>query len=322
LRIVFFGSSDYALPSLRALLEAGRAPCLVVTHPDRPVGRGRKVVTAPVAQVAREAGLLCLQPERVNTRAFLEELEGVEPDLALVISFGQIFSRDLLRAPRLGCFNAHGSLLPKFRGAAPVQRAILAGEEKTGVTIIKMNEKMDQGPMLLKKETAIGPDESAASLRGRLAELSARAFLEALDVLESGDYRLEPQDEAAATMAPKLRKEEGLLDWNLPAEEIHRRVRGLQPWPCAWSELEGRKVLLLGGRPLEEGGGGADPGAILRAGKEGLLVAAGRGSYLVTRLKPAGKREMEAAEFARGARLSPGASFHSPLPGGKGVESE
>ncbi len=311
MRIVFFGSSDYALPSLEALLERGRPPRLVVTHPDRAEGRGRVLRPAPVAQAAREAGIPCLQPEKVNTPEFLEELAGYEPDLALVISFGRIFSRDLLDLPKGGCFNAHGSLLPKFRGAAPVQRAILAGEERTGVTIIKMNEKMDQGPILLKKEILLGPDEDGASLRRRLAELSASAFLEALEILEKGDPPLEPQDESRATYAPKIKKEESPLDWGLPAREIHRRVLGLQPWPCASSELLGRRLILLGGRPLPlpEGAEGVRPGTILEAGKEGLLVAAGEGAYLVTRLKPGGKREMEAAEFVRGARLPEGAAF-------------
>ncbi len=314
MRIVFFGSSDYALPSLEALLEKGRPPCLVVTHPDRPEGRGRILRPAPVARAAREAGIPCLQPEKVNTPRFMEELAAYEPDLALVISFGRIFSRELLDLPGRGCFNAHGSLLPKFRGAAPVQRAVLAGEEKTGVTIIKMNEKMDQGPILLQRETPLGPDEDAASLRLRLAELSARAFLEALEILEKGTPRLEPQEERLATYAPKIRKEESPLDWGLPAREIHRRVLGLQPWPCASGELQGRRLILLGGRPLPlpEGAEGARPGTILSAGKEGLLVAAGDGAYLVTRLKPGGKREMEASEFVRGARLPEGAAFSWP----------
>ena len=311
MRIVFFGSSDYALPSLEALLQGGRSPCLVVTHPDRAVGRGRKVRPAPVARAAAEAGIPCLQPGRVNTPEFLAELKGWRPDLALVISFGRIFSRDLLEVPLFGCFNAHGSLLPRFRGAAPVQRAVLSGEERTGVTIIKMNEKMDQGPILLRKETPLGPDEDAAALRSRLAELSAQAFLEALDLLEKGDPPLEPQDESRATYAPKIKKEEGPLDWSLPAEGIHRRVLGLQPWPCASSELQGRRILLLRGRPVPEGREGARPGAVLEAGEDGILVAAGEGAYLVTRLKPGGKREMDAAEFARGARLPAGAAFAS-----------
>ncbi len=322
MRIVFFGSSEYALPSLEALLREGRPPCLVVTHPDRAVGRGRVLRTALLAQAAGRAGIPCLQPERVNTREFLRELEAWKPDLALVISFGRIFSRELLEIPRKGCFNAHGSLLPKFRGAAPVQRAVLAGVEKTGVTIIKMNEKMDQGPILLQKETPLGPDEDALSLRRRLAGISASCFLETLDLLERGEVRLEPQEEGLATYAPKIRKEEGPLDWSLPAGEIHRRVLGLQPWPCASTVLQGRRLLLLGGRPLPrpEGAEGAEAGTVLRAGKEGLLAAAGEGAYLVTRLKPSGKREMEAGEFLRGARLSPGAAFsRKGGEGGRGV---
>lgn len=308
LRVVFFGSSDYAIPSLRALVAAGEPPILVVTHPERSRRRGRGPAPGVLRQTAEELGLPVVMEPDVNQAGFRERLASLEADLALVISFGQIFRAPLLETPRLGCFNAHGSLLPRHRGAAPIQWALLEGDARTGVTIIRMTPGMDRGPMLLQKSTPIAGREDGIALRARLAELSASAFLAATGRLARGPVELEPQDEAQATYARKLLHEDGLLDWAGSAEAVDRKVRALLHAPGAFTRWRERLLHVREGRP-EPAGVARAPGTILSAGEEGILVAAGDGAYRIELLKPEGSRQMRAADFLRGARLRVGELF-------------
>lgn len=309
MRIVFFGSSSYAVPSLRALARAGRSPVCVVTHPERSRRRGAGPAPAETRLAAEELGIPCLLEADVNAPGFRERLAAFRPDAALVISFGQIFRRPLLGLPPLGCFNAHGSLLPRHRGAAPIQWALLQGEQDTGVTVIRMTPGMDRGPMLLKRSIPIGPRENSATLRERMAELSATAFLEAMERLERGAVELVPQEESQATYAPKLVHADGLLDWRSGAVAIDRRVRALFHAPGAYTRWMGRLIHVREGMPEAPAGRPGAPGEILAAGEEGILVAAGGEAYRITVLKPEGSREMSAPAFLRGVRLEPGALF-------------
>ena len=290
------------------MVEAGREPLVVVTHPDRPVGRGRKIYPAPIRLVAEELGLPCRQPEDVNAPEFVKWLEGEKVDAALVISFGQIFSPALLAAPRLGCFNLHGSLLPRHRGAAPVRHAILAGDEESGVTVIKMTAKMDAGPMLLHRTLPIGPREKGGELRERVARLAGELVPETLTRLAGGELELVEQDEKEATYAGKLTREAGHLDWLQPALEIDRMVRAFNPQPGAFTNYTLKRLKILEGT-VEDFPSTADPGTLLSAGEEGIRVATGDVVYRITGVRPDGSRTMSAGEWVRGCRLVPDARF-------------
>ncbi len=232
----------------------------------------------------------------------------LEPDLFLVVSFGQIFSEELLNVPSMGSFNAHASLLPKYRGAAPIQRAILNGEEETGVTVFKMTKGMDEGPVLLYLKTRIHPFETSLSLGDRLARMCGQAFLDALERFGKGSFRLVPQDHGKATFAPKIRKQEARIDWNLDAETIWRMVRAFYPWPGAYTFVGRKRILVYEGFP-EETGTAMEKGCIIEIERKGILVQAKGGGFRIKRVKPAGSREMDATAFSRGARLERGMRF-------------
>lgn len=309
-RLVFFGTPDFAVPTLRALVAAGRAPRLVVVQPSRPVGRGQRVQAPPVARAAEELGLPLAQPAKVREPEFLQKLAEHRPDLAVVVAFGQIFPRSLLALPRLGCVNLHASLLPRWRGAAPIQAAIAAGDEETGVTTMQMEAGLDSGPILLEERTRIGERETAGELSARLAEAGAALVVRTVARLEAGDLVPRPQGEEGVTLAPRLTRESGRADWSLAAAALANRLRAFTPWPGCSASWRGEPVKLIAAEPLASGPAEAEPGTVL--GLEGglLAVACGAGSRLgIRQLQKAGKRPVDAASFVNGERLRSGERF-------------
>lgn len=274
------------MPSLRALLPAGHRVQLVVTQPDRP-GNRLRLTPPPLKVAAEDMGLEVFQPERIRAPESVARLTVAAPELIVVVAYGQIIPRSVLEIPPRGVLNVHASLLPRHRGAAPVNHAILAGDRITGVTIMRLDEQLDHGPVLASRETEIGPDEDAGALGGRLSLMGAQLLVDVLARLD--DLRPVEQDHAAATQAPKLSREDGELDWGLPADEIDRRVRALQPWPGVTLPLGGSRVKVLRGRPLT---GSGRPGEVLATGRDGVEVAAGHGSYLLQEVQPPGRRPM------------------------------
>lgn len=305
--LLFFGTPELAVPTLAALVESGRVPLRVVTQPARPAGRGRQLQDPPVARWARERGLPVLQPEKVRDPAFLGELRPLGPAVAVVVAFGQIFPRSLLELPRHGCVNLHASLLPRYRGASPIQAAVAAGETRTGVTTMLMEEGLDTGPILLQEETEIGPAETAGELAGRLAEIGARLVVRTLEELEKGALAPRPQDPALATYAPRLTRESGRVDWSLGARELFNRLRAFTPWPGLTAELRGEPVKIVWAEPLEGEAAGGEPGTFLGL-RDGLLAVAcgGGGALGVRELQRPGRKPLQAADFLNGERLRVG----------------
>jgi methionyl-tRNA formyltransferase len=308
LRIVFLGSGAFAIPSFEALLDAGHHVLALVSQPDKEKGRGRALAPPPLKPVAEARGIPVLQPHRVRQPEALEELRKLAPDLQVVVAYGQILPRSVIDIPRLGTVNVHGSLLPRFRGAAPIQWAIASGDTQTGVTTMLIDEGLDTGPVLLARSTPIGPEETAADLEARLARLGASVLLETVDGLAAGTLRPRPQDHSQATLARLLEKEDGRIDWKLPAEAIARRVRAFHPWPGAFTRFEGRSLKVLRARATE--GGGGEPGVVARVDGEAIEVGCGDNSRLrLLELQPESRNAMTATAFAAGARISPGSRF-------------
>ncbi|HTN30722.1 MAG TPA: methionyl-tRNA formyltransferase [Pseudomonas sp.] len=287
MRIVFAGTPEFAAQHLQALLEAGRQVVAVYTQPDRPAGRGQKLMPSPVKQLAVEHGIPVFQPQTLRDPAAQAELAALQPELMVVVAYGLILPQVVLDIPRLGCINSHASLLPRWRGAAPIQRAVEAGDAESGVTVMQMEAGLDTGPMLLKVSTPIGADDTGGTLHDRLAELGARAIVEAVNGLDAGTLTGQVQDEALACYAHKLSKDEARLDWSRPAIELEQQIRALHPWPICHSSLSGETVKVHAAQ-LADGAGA--PGTILDAGKDGLRVACGQGALLLTHLQlPGGK---------------------------------
>ncbi len=309
MKTVFIGTDDFPVPSLRALVEAGLAPDLVVTKPDAPRGRGRKIYPQKVRLVAEELELTCEQPEDILAEDYLERLRSFEADVFAVVSLGGVLSQVLLDLPKRYCLNVHGSLLPRFRGAAPVHQAILQGDPVTGVTVQKIARKLDTGPILLKKETEIDPHENSGQLYTRLAGIGGEALVEALRIVEAGEESFEEQDESLACHAPKLVKEDGHIDWKSSAVEIDRLVRAFTPKPASRTRFGTRKLIIEEGRVEEDMFGLGEPGRVLTAGEEGIRVTTGDGIYRILRLKPENGRKMTAGEFVRGHSMPPDARF-------------
>ena len=304
MRVAFFGTSEFAVPALRALAEHGHAVSPVVTAPARPSGRGRKLVPSPVEQAARALGLVVLAPEDPNDEAFLKDMAAHQPDVAVLAAYGCILKTPLLRLPPRGFLNIHPSLLPRYRGAAPIQRAILAGEQETGVTVIVLSEQVDAGDIVKQVAVAIGPDETAGELSHRLATTGARLVLEALTRLEKDTGSRTPQDPGLATRAPKLAKSERNIDWYETAPRIHNRIRALSPEPGAVTSFRERRIVLLRSR-LHETPERGEPGLVL-VQLPGLLVATGAGAIEIAELKPDGSRVQTGQDFRNGHRLNPG----------------
>jgi methionyl-tRNA formyltransferase len=304
MRIVFMGTPEFAVPTLDALVAAGHEVLLVVAQPDRPAGRGQQLRSPPVAERARALGLPLAQPKGVRSGPFPARFAALAPDVAVVIAYGRILPAALLAVPRHGCVNVHASLLPRWRGAAPIQHAILAGDAVTGVCTQRMEEGLDTGPVYVLRETTIGARETAGQLHDRLAALSAEVAVETLAGLE-GRVPV-PQDEARATWAPLVSKDDGRIDWSRPAAELDRRVRAMTPWPGGFVAAEGGPIKLLEVRP--SAGEGA-PGTVLSV--RPLVVAAGSGALELVTVQAPGRRPVSGAEFANGARLV----AEQPFPG-------
>ncbi|HEX3276821.1 MAG TPA: methionyl-tRNA formyltransferase [Gemmatimonadales bacterium] len=303
MRIVFFGTPAFAVPSLRALLREQYQVVGVVTQPDRPQGRSRsRLVAPPVKLGAQAADLTVLQPVRPLGDVFLAGLRRLEPELGVVVAYGHILRPEVLRLPRLGMINVHASLLPRWRGAAPVQHAILAGDTETGVSIMQMDQGLDSGPVLHRAATPIGPDETAGALATRLAELGAASLIEALSRLTAGSARAEPQDAAAMTLAPKIDREQARLDWARPAVAVARQVRAFDPAPGAWTSHDGAPLKLFGAVPIERRGA---PGCVLAA-DDRLVVGCGEGAVSLSEVQPAGRNRLPVADWVRGRSVAVG----------------
>ncbi|MBK7642669.1 MAG: methionyl-tRNA formyltransferase [Planctomycetes bacterium] len=306
MRVVFFGSPPFAVPVLARLLDSPHEVLALVTQPDRPSGRGMKVLPSPLVDLARARGLPVLQPQSTRDPAFAKELTALGGDVMIVASYGEIVRQEILSACPQGALNVHASLLPRHRGASPIQAAILAGDAETGVSVQRMVLRLDAGDVLVEERTPIGAQETSGELLARLAVLGGEAALRAIEALAGGKPRFTPQDESEATYARKITKQQGRIDWARDARELERLVRASNPWPLArCSDSRGGDLALLTARVVQTDPGAA-PGTLL-ASKEGPRVACGAGALELVRVKPAGKGEMDGASWLRGARLEPGA---------------
>lgn len=317
MKILFMGTPDFAAVSLRALLAARPGQvCAVLTQTDKPRGRGHEMRPSAVKVAAEEAGIPVYQPRTLRDEAFTETLAEIAPDIIAVVAYGKLLPKSVLDYPRYGCINVHGSLLPRYRGAAPIQRAIMEGERVTGITTMYMAEGLDTGDMLLREETPIGPDEDFAALHDRLAEIGGRLLCRTLDEIEAGRAIRVPQSEEGACYAAKIEKSDCALDFSLSAAELHNRIRGLSPIPLAYTHLPSGKLLkVLASCPCgrTEKGGDA-PGVVLSVcdrGKGYIRVACGEGCLDLTRVKPEGKGAMSAADFIRGRGIAAGDRLQS-----------
>jgi methionyl-tRNA formyltransferase len=309
MRVVFFGTPDFAVPSLEALLERGHNVACVVSQPDRPSGRRRQLAPPPVKVFAADRDVPVRQVERCNESAFLEELQSLAPEAIVVAAFGQKLGRRLLALPPHGCINVHASLLPRHRGAAPVAHAILAGDAETGVTIMQMVSRMDAGDILAQAAVPIGPKETAGELSDRLARLGGSLLVETLDGLEQGSVRPIPQDDGQATLAPSLRKSDGVIDWQAPAAHLERFVRAMRPWPGAytfWAPPGKRPMRLVIHEADAVEAPATHPTRIAAADDTGLAVETSDGVLVIHTLQPAGKRVMDAGDFIRGHKVEVG----------------
>lgn len=315
LRVVFLGSPPFATPVFASLVASSRHTVVgLVTKPDKPRGRGMQVQASPLVELARAHAIPVLQPERARGPEFLAALRALAPDALLVASYGEILRQDVLDVAPRGAFNVHASLLPRHRGASPIQAAILAGDEETGVAVQRMVLALDEGDVVHEERTRIGPHENAGELLERLAGLGALAAIRALDAIADGTARERPQDPAQATYAKRIRKEEGAIDWALDARAIDRHVRARTPWPGARTTAPGgAELTIVDARPLAREHGEI-PGTVLDA-RTALVVACGEGALEIRALKPAGKGRMDARAWLQGARIEPGARFASIPPG-------
>jgi methionyl-tRNA formyltransferase len=308
-RIAFMGTPEFALPSLKALLDCGENVVCVVTQPDRPRGRGRKVMAPPVKELALTASLPVLQPERIRGEEFHGILRDFKPDIIVLVAFGKILPASIITLPPLGTINVHGSLLPRYRGAAPIQWALVNGEEETGVTVMQMDEGIDTGDILLQESITIMPQDTAGTLSAKLAELGGKTLVRALDLLRSDSIQPLQQDDARASYAPILQKEDGVVDWSQPAKRISGLIRGLDPWPATVTTLAGRRLRLFSPQVDENSSCCStfpEPGTICRADRNGLLVTTGNGCLLIREVQPEGARRMEVAAFISGRLVEPG----------------
>lgn len=303
IRTVFMGTPEFACPTLQGLIEAGCNLVGIFTQPDRPSGRGKKMTPPPVKLLAEKSGLPVYQPERLRRPEAVEQLRELEPDLVVVVAYGQILPKSVLEIPRFGCINVHASLLPAYRGAAPINKAIVDGCPETGVTTMFMDEGLDTGDMLLKNSLPIGPLDTAGGLHDRLAVLGRDTMIETLQQLCDGSLERVPQDDALSSYAPLMKKEDGKIDWQLPATAIHNLIRGLDPWPSAFTYLDGQVLKLAKSAP-EEGAG--IPGEIVSADPEGVVIACGEGLLRAGALQLPGKKMLDAADFLRGRKLESG----------------
>jgi methionyl-tRNA formyltransferase len=304
MRIVFMGTPRFALPSLEGLVEAGHHLALVVTQPDRPAGRGRQPTPPPVAAFARERHLPLFQPASLKPPEAFARVRDARPDAIVVAAFGLLLRREVLDLPPLGCLNVHASLLPRWRGAAPISAAILAGDAETGVSLMRMEAGLDTGPVLARRPTPIGPEDDTPALTERLAEMGRDLLLEALPAWAAGEIRPVPQDDALATYAPRIRREDARLDWSRPAVDLWRRVRAYRGWPDAYTTWQGRQLKVLAARPGPPAPPGTPPGQVIPADERSPrpAVATPDGTLALDTVALEGRRPLDAAEFLRGQR--------------------
>ena len=305
MKILFWGTPDFATPALRALTGEGHDVVAVVTQPDRPKGRSRStLVPSPVKAIALTEGIPILQPDRTRGEEFIATLRGFDPDLGVVVAYGHILSQEIIDLPKLGTVNIHASLLPRWRGAAPIQAAILAGDDATGISIMRMVLGLDAGPVLLEERTLIGPDETAGELTERLAAMGAEGLIEALALLEFGELPEKPQDGSLATYAPKIERAQARLDFTASATVVARAIRAYDPKPGAWGIVRGGEVRLFGVRILPDRRGA--PGEVLEIGEMGMIIACGSGGIAVENVHPAGKRRLASLDWAQGRGIVQG----------------
>lgn len=312
MRIVFMGTPEFAVPSLEALLRSEDQVVGVVSQPDRPKGRGHQLIAPPVRLVAERAGIPVLQPLKIRTPEFLQALSVWQPDLIAVAAYGRILHTPILRLPPMGCVNVHGSLLPKYRGAAPVQWAVINGETKTGITTMLMDEGMDTGPMLLQEKLEISPDDTAGTLAPRLAELGGQLLVGTIAQLKAGTLMPKKQDDGQATLAPILKKEDGLINWTMNATALANRVRGLSPWPGAYTFFGGERWNLW--KAVSNVGARTDkPGTIVAVNKQAIVVATGDGLLNIREIQTANSKRMSVGQFLAGHRVITGGQLGSPV---------
>lgn len=316
LRIIYFGTPGFAVPALQALLRSRHQVVAVVSQPDRPKGRGQRMAAPPTKELAVLCGVPVLQPTRLKDDTFLADLTALRPDLGVVAAYGRILPDALLALPRLGMINVHASLLPRYRGAAPVHRSVIAGDAETGVTIMRVVQELDAGPMIETATRRIDPDETSVEVERGLAELGAKILAGVVDRLADGPVTEVPQDHSRATYAPKITRAEGSIDWSLPATRIHNLARGLQPWPLVSVSLDGvrcaiHKTALTAGHFTAAGA--AEPGTIVTAAGDVLTVAAGDGRLIrIVEIQPEGRRAMTARDFLAGRTVSAGTRLLPP----------
>lgn len=303
--IIFFGTPEFAVPSLRALIDSGEDVRLVITQPDRLKGRGHKLIPPPVKNTASEAGIAVLQPETIKGPSFAEEISSIRPEFIIVTAYGQILPRPVLVMPQHGCINVHASLLPDYRGAAPIAWAIIRGEKKTGITTMLMDEGLDTGDILMQQELEIMGTDTAETLGRKLSVVGAKLLLETIKRLRDGSVKPVPQA-GASSYAPSLKKEDGLIDWSWDAIDIHNFVRGMQPWPGAYCHINNELVKLITTKAID---GEGIPGVITKASDNELVTGAGKGLLSIIELQPSGKKVMPARAFIQGRRLKAGMSL-------------
>ena len=305
-RIIFMGTPDFAVPSLKALVDHGHHVQVVITQPDRPRGRGRQVIASPVKQAATEYGLEVLQPEKASAPQFCDVIRGKNPDLLIVVAFGQLLRSHLLEIPFWGVLNIHASLLPKYRGAAPIHWAILNNEAITGLTAMRMDEGMDTGPVLLQEEVPILANETAGQLHDRLALLSGDFLIRTLDGLVENRLKERPQDDAEATYTAKIDRQMSLVRWDQPAETLSALIRALDPWPGAFTTYQGKEIKLFSSQVVDREGLEGVPGRVLGHSEGTLVVETGKGIINIRELQVPGKKRLAATDFLRGFPLDKG----------------
>ena len=308
MRVIFLGTPDFAVGALEEIIKAGHEVVLVVTQPDKPKDRGKAMQYTPVKECALAHGIEVFQPVKVKEPENIEVLRKHQPDIIIVAAFGQIVPKSILDMPKYGCINIHASLLPKYRGAAPIQWAVINGEDVTGVTIMRMNEGIDTGDMIAKKTVRLAEDETGGSLFDKLAQVGAQLCVETMDIIEAGKAEYIPQNNEEATHTSMIRKELGLIDWNKSAVEIERLIRGLNPWPSAYTNLSGKTFKIWKAKVVSEENT-YEPGCICRIDKAGMYVQTGKGILLLTEVQMEGKKRMDADAFLRGYQIEEGTFF-------------
>ncbi|MBI5047747.1 MAG: methionyl-tRNA formyltransferase [Deltaproteobacteria bacterium] len=305
------GTPEFAVPSLKALFEAGEEVVAVVTQPDKPKGRGKHLTSPPVKELAVKHNISVLQPEKIQDEVFIRAVKELLPDTIVVIAYGKILPKVVLDIPPLGCINVHASLLPRYRGAAPINWAIINGEKETGIATMLMDEGMDTGDILLTEKVEIKGDDTAADMYNKLKDIGASLLVKTIKGLKSGTIIPAPQDDSQATYAPMLKKEDGRIDWTTGAEGIKNLIRGLNPWPGAYTRWEGKQIKIFKAERGKGQGarGKEEPGTIINVSPEGICVTTGDSDLLITELQPENKNKMSASEFIRGYRIGKGQIF-------------